>query len=280
MKNKLFLIFAFLLSFSTSYAQSDNDFGLNFSAEVEKKINRNLSFGIDAELRTQNNTKSLERWRVGAQLGYKIINNKKWDLKTFAGWEYIRQHKMDECEIHYDEEEMTDGETGEEYIEYEEDGYNYTDDFWRNRHRTSVGLTLSYKPNKRWRFSLKETVQYNHYASASTTKYKYRDYNGVISLKNKADSITTKEISAKDRFILRSKFTVQYDIAHCPLSPYASCDYGVGLNYTANKWKVFVGTEYNITKQHKLDVFYRFQHEDDDDEPNGHLIGVGYKYKF
>ena len=85
---------------------------------------------------------------------------------------------------------------------------------------------------------------------------------------------------AKDKWVLRSKLTIEYNVKGLPLNPYVSVDYGCGLNYTANKWKYSVGTEYKLTKQHKLDFFYRFSHDDDEDEPNGHLIGFGYKYSF
>jgi opacity protein-like surface antigen len=85
---------------------------------------------------------------------------------------------------------------------------------------------------------------------------------------------------AKDRTILRSRITAQYDVRRCLLDPYVSVEYGCGLNYTANKWKFMVGTDIKINKQNVIDAFYRYQTEDDDEDPNGHIIGVGYKYKF
>ena len=57
-------------------------------------------------------------------------------------------------------------------------------------------------------------------------------------------------------------------------------NYGCGLNYTANKWKISAGADYKINKKNKLTAFYRFQTDDDDDEPNGHIVGVGYKLSF
>ena len=89
-----------------------------------------------------------------------------------------------------------------------------------------------------------------------------------------------KSVDPKDRFVLRSKFTVEYNVKGIPLNPFAAVDYGCGLNYTANKWKYTVGADYTIQKKHKLTLYYRFQTEDDDDEPNGHMLGLGYKIKF
>ena len=40
------------------------------------------------------------------------------------------------------------------------------------------------------------------------------------------------------------------------------------------------GYDYKINKTNKLTVFYRYTTEDDDDEVNGHLVGLGYKVDF
>ena len=86
--------------------------------------------------------------------------------------------------------------------------------------------------------------------------------------------------SSKDKLVLRSKLTVKYNVRGIPLNPYVSVDYGCGLNYHANKWKYTAGADYTINKQHKIDCFYRFTHEDGEDDPDGHMIGIGYKYSF
>ena len=65
-----------------------------------------------------------------------------------------------------------------------------------------------------------------------------------------------------------------------PKNPFASIDYGCGLNYTANKWKYTLGEEWSINKKHKITCFFRYQTEDYDDEPDGLMIGMGYKIKF
>ena len=112
-------------------------------------------------------------------------------------------------------------------------------------------------------------------------KYRLIDEENLESC-YKQPTTETKDYAPKDRSVLRSKLTVQYNIRHCPVNPYVSVDYGCGLNYTASKWKYTAGADINLTasKQHKLDVFYRYQTENDDDDPNGHFIGAGYKFKF
>ena len=158
-----------------------------------------------------------------------------------------------------------------------EKGYNEKAAYWRNRHRSSLSLAANYQPNQRWDFTQKEIVQYTHFCEASTTVDKYRlNDDEDIYLKE----TSTKDYRPKDRFILRSRFTTQYNTRHCPFDPYASVEYGCGLNYTTNKWKYTAGTDIKLNKQHKFTLFYRYQTEDDDDEPNGHLIGAGYSFKF
>jgi len=194
-------------------------------------------------------------------------------------------------------------------------GNKYTSMYWRNRHRTSLSFTGTYSPSKRWSFSLRETFQYAHYCSTdsiprmryNTTYHKWREtgdfdadgqplyydanqwgINGDGDEYLNPDAVAVPFMDennksprkSKDRVVLRSKFTVKYNVKGIPLEPYVSIDYGAGLNYTANKWKFLVGTEYRINKIHELNLFYRFSHEDDDDEPNGHMLGVGYKFNF
>jgi len=275
MKGIKIILAAALFLPQIALAQSD-DFGMDFNLGVEKKLCKGVDFSLDAEVRTQDNTRKIERWDIGGSLGFKVYNTKKFDAKASLGWEYIWQNRLAECEEKYatDEYITPEGTVTETYLE----GWNYTDSYWQKRHRTSVGLAATYKPNKRWTVSLKETFQYNHYCKASTTKEKYRideDDEDEVTV-TKAD----KDVKAKDRSILRSKLAVQYNIKHSPLQPFAAADYGCGLNYTANKWKFTAGTDIKVDKMNTFSIFYRFQTDNDDDEPNGHLLGLGYKIKF
>lgn len=278
------IVAAFLLAFACTTwveAQSD-DFGLDFSASAEKKLAKGVDFSLEGEARTQDNTRKIERWTIGGTFGMRLFQtaDKKFSLKASAGWKYMWRYNLAEITDKYDENTIftPDGTVTESYWK----GYNEKSSYWRNRHRTSIGLGASYKLNKRWSFSLKETFQYTHFCKASATVNKFR-----LEDEEPGESIKLKETSSKvyegkDRTVLRSKLTAQYNIRHCPVNPYASADYGCGLNYTTNKWKFTVGTDINISKnkQHKLDVFYRFITEDDDEDPNGHLIGIGYQFKF
>lgn len=321
-----------LKDFSATNNKS-NDFGLSFNLGLEKKIVKRLSLNLEAEARTQDNTSKMERWMVGANLQYKFFQtlDKRFSLKAGVGFNYFWKHNLSETTAfeklseHFNSSGVMNGYT-------EKSGYKVTDAYWRNRWRTSGSVTATYSPNRRWTFSLKETLQYNRYCSTdsigrmktTTLHYKWREYgtdleagnltnypykwvtredgstmyyydnnhygvNDEDNLYTRAepeDAVPYDEVDnksprkPKDRWVLRNKITAKYDVRGMPLAPYASIDYGVGLNYTTNKWKYTVGAEYTINKQHEFDFFYRFSHEDDEDEPNGHLIGVGYKYSF
>lgn len=318
----------------SSVNSKSNDFGLSFNLDIEKKLARRLTFDLEGEFRTQDNTGKAERWTAGGTLQYKFFqtSDKKFNMKVSAGYTFMRKFNLKETTMfekvaeHYDDDGTMDGYN-------ERIGYKNTGSYWRTRHRGSLSLSGSYSPSKRWTISLKETFQYNHYCSTdsiprtrtSTAFYKWRpastsldaidgladtDYRYATQDDgttiyyydknhygiNDEDAIYTKatpdkeepftEVDnksprrSKDKWVLRSKLTVEYNIHGLPLNPYASIDYGCGLNYTANKWKYTVGAEYKLNKQNKIDFYYRFSHDDDDDEPNGHLIGVGYKYSF
>lgn len=272
---RLMLLLALGSSCAVAQAQKD-DFGMDFSLGVEKKIKKGMKFSLEGNARTQENTRKIDRWDVGASFDMKLYNTTSFDVKGFIGWEYMWVNNLAECNPKYNVNTYNDPVKGL-YTQLDYEGYNLKHQYWRNRHRTSAGFAATYTPNKRWEFSLKETFQYSHFCKASTTTDKYRfNESDILYVK----SSERKDYQPKDRVVLRSKLTVQHDLKNCPLDPYASVDYGCGLNYNASKWKFTGGTDIKLDKQNKIDVFYRYQTENDDDEPNGHLIGVGYKYKF
>ena len=276
--------------FSSNVSAQTDDFGMDFSLEAEKKIYKGVNFSIEGNARTQDDTQTIERWGGGASLGVKLLNTKNFNLKASVKWEYMWIYNLAEVKEWYESEteeipHIVPGPNGMPVREIEtitetDHKYNFTDSFWRNRHRTSAALSATYTPNKRWAFSLKETFQYNHFCQSSKTTYKFRHKNiEDPDTKLYLKETEQKNVKAKDRTVLRSKVAVQYDTKHCPIDPYISGEYGCGLNYSANKWKLEAGADYKINKQNKLTFFYRYLTENDDDEPNGHLVGIGYSIK-
>lgn len=278
-KRILFVASIFVCSTLVGWSQDfsvGDDFGLDLSVGAEKELLPGFDVNLEANMRTQDNSKRIERYVLGADLSYKFLNTKKFDMKVSGGFEYMWNQKLEETNYKGTWEGY---DWDNQLIKIDE--YNVNERYWRNRHRSSLGISAEYSPNKRWSFQLKETMQYSHYCredSINQLEFRYDEDDDVDGdYKVKRD---LKSVDPKDRLILRSKFTVEYNIKGIPLNPFASIDYGCGLNYTANKWKYSVGTDYTINKKHKLTLYYRFQTEDDDDEPNGHMLGMGYKIKF
>ena len=90
-----------------------------------------------------------------------------------------------------------------------------------------------------------------------------------------------EEIPAKSVHVLRSRLQVEYDIRKSPFKPYTSCEWYHSLNGEGFKkicWTL--GTSYKLNKKNTFDLCYRYQNEADEDEADGHVIGVGYSFKF
>ena len=304
----LFCIIAISLS-----GMAQDDFGYDLSIAGETKIAKGLKFEFEGGMRTQDDAERIDRFEVGAGLSYRLYQSldKKITLKANAGFEYLWTNRLKETENKYFEAEDDLVKQGF-FNAGDLKGYNITNQYWRNRYRINPSLAFSYSPNKRWSFSLKEIVQFTHYCEASTTRTKWRvdEYNSILNNDGSINWIISpyqynddlyvddqtfdengnvlgkvlnqSEITKnyKDCTVLRSRLSASYDIKGFPIDIVASIEYGCGLNYKANKWKFMGGYDYKINKTNKLTVFYRYTTEDDDDEVNGHLVGLGYKVDF
>ncbi len=138
--------------------------------------------------------------------------------------------------------------------------FNHENRGWETGHRYSLYATGSYKWN-RVTFSLRE--KYQHTYRVGVTK-------------------TSKRANPKE--VLRSRLQAVYNIKKSPFSPYLSCELYHTLNDPQgnglDKTRYTAGTRYKLTKKHSFDLFYRFQDKADDDEQDGHILGIGYTYKF
>ena len=65
----LFLTFVFI---GLSKAQTTNDFGKWVSVGAEKNVNDSWGLGVSTELRTKDNTGSVDRWQLGVSGTYKV----------------------------------------------------------------------------------------------------------------------------------------------------------------------------------------------------------------
>ena len=244
---------------SYSSAQSD-DFGLDFSVEAEKKIDKQWSVSLEGELRRRDDAKTNDRWSLGLGVDYKIA---KW-VKASAGYSLLYDKTK---RISYsDQEDVDDGD-------FDEVGMpKKCAQYWAPRHRFNVSLTFDKKLFGDFRFSLRERWQYTWRPEHTVSeRWSYLDeaYDGKA-----------KTYGGSGKNVLRSRLQVEYDRKGLSLTPYANVEFW-------NAWKLqktryTVGLDWKLSKQHAVGAFYYYQkvNDDDDLEPNRHLLGVSYKFKF
>lgn len=248
MKSNILYLVALLMLPLASAAQSD-DFGVWTSVGVEKKINKKVSVGLEAELRTRDDVSELDRWSVGLDGQYKIT---KW-LKVSAGYSLLNDNNR---KITYKE---TNGKP------------NKLAEYWGVRHRFNVSLTGSRKFGN-LQVSLRERWQYT-YRPSKTIDQRW-DYDDE-EFDNKP-----KTYNARGKNVLRSRLQLSYDIPNCHVEPYVSAE---AFNaWSVEKMRYTAGADWKISKKHAVGIYYLYQsvHDDDDNEPNRHVLGVEYKFKF
>jgi hypothetical protein len=240
-------IIALLLLPTMGFAQGD-DFGIWSSVGAEKKISKRWDAGLEVEMRTRDNASTMDRWSFGAYGDYKVTS---W-LKASASYDLLDDNN-DRCTYH------TDGTINKEAK------------FWGVRHRFSFSLTGDVDLGN-FNVSLRERWQYT-YRPEKTISERY-DYDQ----KDYDDEEHTYR--GKGKNVLRSRLQVEYNIPNCKIEPYANVE-------LYNAWSVetaryTVGADWKIARQHVVGLYYRYQktYDDDDDEPNCHILGVTYKYKF
>lgn len=239
-----------LLAVMSLTATAQTEGGLIASTEVEKKVNKQLSVGVEAELRTRNNFKTMDRWSLGLDASYKF---NKW-LKADAGYTLLSTN------FHED-------------ISYKSSGdyNNWRPSYWGIRHRVHASLTGTYKFQNNLRLSLRERWQYTYRPEKTVTRWDFDN-----------SCWEDKVRSGKGKNQLRSRLQLEYDKKKALLTPYASVEFYNA--WAIEKIRYTVGTDINVTKNHAFNVFYRYQNmknvEEDEYDPNMHYIGVGYKFKF
>lgn len=244
---KALLTLLFLSLAPTAWAQDGSDFGLWFDAGIEKKLGKKWSVGADLGYRSRSDARITDRMSLGLAAEYKFT---KW-LKAGVGYDLLYDHR--EPKVTYHKKSGTVNKI--------------TPDYWGLRHRFHFDLAGDVDWG-RFNFSLRERYQYTYRPVAKAKKYD-------------TDTEEWEDVKAKNSHLLRSRLQVEYNIRHCPVDPFASVELFNGEG-GLQKTRYTGGLEWKITKQHSLKAYYRYQttHDDDDDEPNRHVVGLGYGFKF
>ena len=239
-----------LLAVMSLTATAQTEGGLIAGAEVEKKVNKQLSFGFEAELRTRNDFKTMDRWSLGLGVEYKF---NKW-LKADAGYHLLNTNFREDISL------KANGNFN-----------NWRPSYWGIRHRVHASLTGTYKFQNNLRLSLRERWQYTYRPEKTVTRWDFDN-----------EYWEDKVRAGKGKNQLRSRLQLEYDKKKALLTPYASVE--LYNSWAIEKIRYTVGTDINVTKSHVFNVFYRYQNmknvEEDVYDPDMHHIGVGYKFKF
>jgi hypothetical protein len=222
------------------FAQSD-DFGMWGELNLEKKLSNKWSLDAGVEYRLRDNLKTSDRLSVGVDLNYKLTD---W-LKASAGYSLLDDHRYKE------------NDSGKKYADY-----------WGLRYRFNVSLTASHSFGD-LSVSLRERWQYTY--RPEKTVQRYYTSNG-----SEADEHT---YGGTGKNVWRNRLQLKYKVS--PVwRPYVNAE--TYISNGLDKIRYAAGTEIRLTKQHSFDLKYLFQHSynNDDNEKNRHIIGIGYTYKF
>ncbi|MBP1541210.1 MAG: DUF2490 domain-containing protein [Prevotella sp.] len=251
MRYAIVLLFTLYAAVPTASAQSEG--GLLLEAGAEKKLSRQWSLSLDADFRTRNNFKTVDRWSIGLSAEYKPL---KW-LKASAGYILLDNHFRED--ISYQ-------------TLYGIKSYNnWRPSYWGIRHRLHASLTGSHKFANNIRISLRERWQYTYRPEKTVERWDFDN-----------SQWEDKVRSGKGKNQLRSRLQVEYDKKRSLFTPFVSTEFYHA--WAIEKVRFNVGTDIRLNKAHSLTVFYRFQkmHNVDEDEydPDMHYLGLGYKFKF
>ena len=226
-----------------------DDTGLITSIEASHKFNKKWSAAVEAEFRSRNDFRTADRVSLGADASFKILS---W-LKASAGYQLLIDNNREE-------------------ITYQDDGLSYNNwrpSYWGARHRFNVSLTGSYKVG-RVELSLRERWQYTYRPSKVIDNFDFDE--GVWE---------DHQVRGKGKNLLRSRLQLEWDIPRCKFDPFASVEFHT--TDKLDKTRFIVGVEHGIKKTHYLKAYYRCQlvgGGSSDDEPNIHMLGLGYTFKF
>ena len=241
-----------------SFAQ--DDFGTILSVEAEKKINKKVSLDLEAEMRTRDDVKEVDRWSGGVSVSYKLLS---W-LKVSAGYVFIYDNNERVSYYDADDKKVINGvvKAGDP---------KKCAQYWGPRHRFNVSLTGSYKLGQ-FGFSLRERWQYTYRPEHTVDQrwsYYDEDWDG--------DEHT---YSAKGKNVLRSRFQVTYKINDFPATPFANVELFNEMKLDKRRYNV--GAEWKKKKKNAVTMYYRYQHvyDKEDNEADRHFVGLGYTLKF
>lgn len=254
-------LLATLIFLSCSWgAKAQSEGGLLMSAEVSKKMDRQWSVGLEADFRTRNDFKTVDRWGLSAAADYKFS---KW-LKADAGYAFLNYNMREKVE-HYTSEK------GNAKI-------HWRPSYWGVKHRFHLSLTADHKFGRALKVSLRERWQYTYRPSKAVTRWTFREDPANQDMRLDDDYVRSGE--GKNQ--LRSRLQVEWDKKRALFTPYVSME--LYNSWEIEKIRYTAGTDIRLDRNNALSVYYRFQDmrnvDEEDYDPDMHMLGISYKYKF
>ena len=250
MKKHIFLLLGIAMLFFAPVLRAQQDLGGSYNLEFSKKLTKQLGVSLEGEYRTRNNMRSTERFMSSVAVDYKFNNF----IKTGVDYTLIN---LDALENKFGD--------------------------WEIRHRWSAFLTL-YKKVGRVEFALREKYQQTYRQGVPATEW------SPTFNRDEAEWEYSIKERANPKKVLRTRLQATWDIRKCKFEPYASVEFFHLLNDPVNhgvgRVRYTIGTDYKLTKNDKLTLFYRNNNElttnrsGEEEDPNSHYIGVGFTHKF
>ena len=245
-RKQLTALLLFLLTILIPTPSHADDAGLVLSVGASHKFNKRLNAGVEAEFRSRNDFRTADRVSLGADVNYKVL---PW-LKAGVGYILL---------VDNNREEFTWQNNGTEYN-------NWRPGYWGLRHRFNVTLTGSYKV-RRVEVSLRERWQYTYRPSKVIDNFDFDE-----------GEWEDHEVRGKGKNVLRSRLQLEWDIPKCKYDPFASVEFHT--TRSLEKTRCIVGVSRTVKKKHDFELYYRYQVSGSSSDPDIHMLGMGYTYKF
>lgn len=279
-----------LLAAVSVFAQGQDDFGVWTEVGYEKSLGQKWAVGLDAGMRTEQNSAKLNRWSLGANVSYKA--HKYLTIGVgYAFMDYYNNRKYKEWDKTGWDPDPNAGSETETYRW----GYTETPRNWSVRHRLMLNLSTGFKLNKWLKLSIRERYQYTHKDAYSVDRIK--QHNKVVytldeneewvpGIPTEDRTVDPKNYSAADTHTLRSRLKLEVDKKKLAWSPFVSVETFNDLanGMTLGSLRFSAGTGYRINKHHRLSLAYVLDAGKNDISgcynDRLHVVSVGYELKY
>jgi len=272
MKKKILPLAGALLCWGTALRAQSDDFGLWTEINVSKSLPHNLELSFEGEYRMEDYLRKTDRFGGTLSLGYKATKF----MKFKAGYALLYGFHSEERKEKYEDDIM-------DLDHYR--GYKVTESYWSLRHRFKADITFDKKFFKWLKISLRERYQYSFRPEMEVPRLYYPErYDKYADeyYKNPPESELDKKHERREH-MLRSRLEFQYDKKKCDWKPFVSFEVYNDLanQMKTGEYKVMCGTDYKISKQHKVNVSYLYNTEmEAHPYESRHVLILGYSYDF